>query len=98
MNLQPISIKKTNLKRANGIDNDTDILCGNCSNYEWDIKGDRHKGDCSKRDDVDGCIYLMARVPDGLHALTGAKYCDSFAIDTDLDSEVKIYVNKLVKE
>lgn len=91
---QTISIKKRELKELNGIDDKLACICGNCINYVWDLIGDRHKGDCTKRDNIESGIYLMARVPDGLHALTGAKYCDSFVLENDAELKIEIRVNK----
>ncbi|MBU1757926.1 hypothetical protein KKG31_01905 [Patescibacteria group bacterium] len=98
MRKQKIKIKKKDLKAGNGIDDFSIPICGNCIHYIWSHDGDCHKGDCEKRDDADNCICLMARVPDGLHALTGTKYCNSFKLKQDNDTEIEIFVNEVKNE
>jgi hypothetical protein len=95
---QKIKIKKKDLKVGNGIDDASISICGNCLYYIWSNDGDRHKGDCSKRDDRDNCIYVAARVPDGLHALTGAEYCASYELEQDNGIEIEIFVNEVKNE
>lgn len=97
--MQKIKIKKKELKVGNGIEEkDFSLrLCGNCAHYVWSSDGDRHKGDCLKAKEEE-CIefVLMVKVPNGLHALTGAMGCKLFELDKNDEVEMEIFVDRII--
>ena len=86
-------MKYTDVKKANGIEHEelNIAICGNCKNYLWDKKGDRHKGLC-KLGNHNNDFIIMAAPLGRLHALTGCEGCYYF---NKMDKEDN---NKEVKE
>lgn len=67
-------------------------MCGNCINYDW-TNGDRHKGDCTVRDENDQRLEFsrMILLPSGINALTKCDNCPEFILESNNDKQISIF-------